>query len=169
MQRGHDAKTLVYTPSRFRLLLRLLVTALFGGLLLLATIVWVFSLEESNSNSLLNLVVPLLVLPVALALSIVCLAIAYRMVRPRPVLIVLRDGITDMGSFIYGGIGRIRWSEISRVKVEYRYLDQVRQTFRQQFLVFVPANFVEYVRGVCSWSMMVSFHQCCAHNESWLA
>src|SRR5215475_6583947 len=41
--------------------------------------------------------------------------VCYRLIRPRPAMLIQPEGITDLGSCIIGGVGLIRWEEMQAV------------------------------------------------------
>lgn len=116
----------VVYPSRNRLAQRILLPSLAFATLIIAA--------PTLVNTLLHTQQRAEVAPgpmVLLSLTVLCaLLLFYRLLIPKPALIIDNEGIVDNASAIVSGVGMIRWSEIAAVLLY--------GSARQSYLVIVP-------------------------------
>lgn len=141
------APTLVYKPSRRRLLLALVMYVIF----LIAVLLITFLIGRSWLGAPLRILCTLLMACVDIFTTAFCAFILYRMARSSPSIIIREDGIVDNGSLIYRGVGLLRWQEIAMIAAQDYRTDAVYGLWHRQFLVIVPTNVHEYESSLPQW------------------
>ena len=116
----------VVYPSRNRLAQRILLPSLAFATLIVAA--------PTVVNALLHTQQRPEVAPgpmILLSLTVLCaLLLFYRLLMPKPALIIDNEGIVDNASAIVSGVGMIHWSEIAAILLY--------GSARQAYLVIVP-------------------------------
>jgi hypothetical protein len=116
----------VVYPSRNRLVQRILLPALAFASLIVAAPTFVSTLLRTPQSG--GMPAGSLVL---VSLALLCmLFLFYRLLVPKPALIIDNEGIVDNASAIVAGVGMIRWSEIAAVLLY--------GNTQQSYLVIVP-------------------------------
>jgi hypothetical protein len=139
MPQDDAASTLIFMPSRWRMLLWLCVYVIFMAVLIFV-IVYLANHPESM-NRVLLVIILIGVIFALLLVSVACVAIRYRILRRFPSLIVGADGIVDNASLIYRGIGFLPWKKIETVTVQDGWLRNGRgPDIHQQLLVIKPTT-----------------------------
>ncbi len=113
-------------PSRNRLVQRILLPSLAFAIVIAATPTLVSTLLHTQQSA--GIAPGPMVL---LSLAVLCaLLLFYRLLVPKPALIIDNEGIVDNASAIVAGIGMIHWSEIAAVLLY--------GNARHSYLVIVP-------------------------------
>jgi hypothetical protein len=116
----------VVYPSRNRLVQRILLPALAFAAVIAAAPTLVSTLLRTQQNAGLPAGSMVLV-----SLALLCtLFLFYRLLVPKPALIIDNEGIVDNASAIVAGVGMIHWSEIAAVLLY--------GNAQQSYLVIVP-------------------------------
>ncbi len=113
-------------PSRNRLVQRILLPSLAFASVIAATPTLVNTLLHTQQSAEIT-PGPMVLLSLAVLSTLVLL---YRLLIPKPALIIDNEVIVDNASAIVAGIGMIRWSEIAAVLLY--------GNARQSYLVIVP-------------------------------
>lgn len=115
-------------PSRNRLVQRILLPSLAIASIIAAAPTLVSTLLHTQQSAGIS-AGPMVLLSLALLCA---LFLFYRLLSPKPALIIDNEGIVDNASAIVAGIGMIYWSEIAAVLLY--------GSAQQSYLVIVPHN-----------------------------
>ncbi|HEU4784337.1 MAG TPA: STM3941 family protein [Ktedonobacterales bacterium] len=168
MPQDITASTLIYAPSRRRLLLRLALLFFLVAAFILALVIFLPGSSVLSDWRLIYVVVGTIVFT---AMTIIqSSALIYRLAHPAPSIIVREDGIVDNGSLIYSGVGFIPWTEIGAIATRTIGTEPFYGIWRKQFLVIIPVNWRDYEyllprslrlqRTMIRWSAVWSARTC---------
>lgn len=142
MPSDNGSSTLVYMPSRRRLLLRLAILFLFVVVFIAALAIFLPGSSVRSDWRLLFVVVGVIL--VAVMTIIHGSALIYRLAHPAPSITVREDGIVDNASLIYGGVGFIPWTEIGAISTSHIVTEPFYGIWRNRFLTIIPMNWQDY-------------------------
>jgi len=158
------ASTIVFMPSRRRMLLRLAMLFLLVVVVVLAMVIFLPGSSVLSDWRLIYTVVLTIVFTVMVIIQ--GSALIYRLAHPAPSIIVRDDGIIDNGSLIYGGVGFIPWTEIGAIATSHIVTGSFYGIWRNRFLNIIPMNWQDYEyrlpwqlrlqRMMIRWSVVLS-------------
>lgn len=148
--RAEAVSTVVFMPSRWRLLLRLMLLFLLVAVFVLALVIFLPGSSVLSDWRLIFIVVCTIVFT---AMTIIqSSALIYRLAHPAPSIIVREDGIVDNASLIYSGVGFIPWTETGAIATRNIVTEPFYGIWRKQFLVVIPVNWRDY-EDVLPWRL----------------
>lgn len=144
-----ESPVCAFMPSRLRMLPFLVMSILVATVMVFVILTWPsHRIARDSTVSTLTL---LAAVSVVILMSVVFVALGYRMARPAPAISVLKEGVFDNASLLYHGIGLLRWSEIASITAVDFVTEPLFGIFHRRFLVIVPVNWGEYERELPLW------------------